>query len=106
MPKTPFINPCIYNDEVGCGLDADCAHCGWNPEVAAKRVKAQKDTLKKAKFPGEKLYRIPFTGYCEVWADSPEEAVDHAGDEQMFFVRYEFGEPTCLEKEEDNGVDC
>ena len=47
----------------------------------------------------EVLYKVPFTGYCEVWATSPEEAVEKADNEQAFFAHYDFGEPICLEKE-------
>lgn len=44
-----------------------------------------------------KKYTIPFTGYCEIWADSPEEALDKADDGDMFFVQYKFGNPKCEE---------
>ena len=47
-----------------------------------------------------KKYTIPFTGYCEVWADSPEEALKLAN-EDMFFVEYDFGDPVCKEDEDD-----
>ena len=46
-----------------------------------------------------KKYRIPFTGYCEVWANSPDEALDQAEDEDMYFVQYKFGDPVCEEDE-------
>lgn len=104
MAETPNVNVCVYNEEVECNV-ANCARCGWNPSVAEKRLEAHRIARLQAKFPGLKLYRIPFTGYCEVWARSPEEAVDQAGNEDMFFVRYEFDEPTCLMKEDENEVD-
>lgn len=46
-----------------------------------------------------KKYKIPFTGYCEVWADSQEEALEEAENESMYFVEYNFGDPTCEEDE-------
>lgn len=50
-----------------------------------------------------KMYKVPFTGYCEVWAKSPEEAVDNAEDiERQFFAHYDYGDPICLEKEEED----
>ena len=71
----------------------ECDRCGWNPKVAAARLEK---IMRK-----EKLYRIPFTGYCEVWAKDPEEAADMAEDiEKQFFAHYEYGEPTCESKEE------
>lgn len=49
----------------------------------------------------EKRYKIPFTGYCEVWAKSPEEAVEKADTvEQQFFAYYDYGEPVSMSKEE------
>ena len=99
MDDTQNVNTCIHNEEVECSTP-NCAYCGWNPEVAAKRLQARKMAKLQEIFPGQKLYRIPFTGYCEVWAPSQEEAIDNAGNEDMFFVHYEFEEPTCLMKEE------
>ena len=50
-----------------------------------------------------KQYRVPFTGYCEVYAGDPEEAADLADDpEKHFFAKYDYGEPICLEKEEED----
>jgi hypothetical protein len=46
-----------------------------------------------------KKYRVPFTGYCEVWADSPDEASEAAENEEMFFIEYNFGDPVCEEDE-------
>ena len=53
---------------------------------------------------GSKLYRIPFTGYCEVWAETLEEATKKAEKDEMFTVMYDFGDPICLEKEEEDDV--
>lgn len=48
----------------------------------------------------EKRYKVPFTGYCEVYARNPEEAADMADDpEKHFYAEYDFGEPECLTKE-------
>lgn len=52
-----------------------------------------------------KLYRIPFTGYCEVWGESPEEAAEKADDDEMFFVKYEFGDPVCTGEEDEDELD-
>ena len=95
--------PCPYNHEVGCEK-ANCESCGWNPMVAKARLEAFKRGKKI--MPNEKLFKIPFTGYCEVWATSPEEAVDKADDGEMFFLHYEkFGTPVCLGKVEEDEVD-
>ncbi len=86
--------PCDYNDQVVCDK-RECYHCGWDPEVAHERLTEYRG------FP--KLYRIPFTGYCEVWAKSPEEAADLAEDiQKQFFAHYDYGDPVCLEKEADD----
>ena len=50
----------------------------------------------------EKLYKIPFTGYCEVWATSAEKAVQKADNGDMFFASYVFGNPVLLGKEEED----
>ena len=88
------MNVCPYNHEVDCDT-ATCESCGWYPPVTEARIKA---------FVG-KRYKVPFTGYCEVWAKSEEDAVEKASNDEMFFVRYEFAEATCLEKEEENELD-
>jgi hypothetical protein len=85
---------CPHNREVICDKQK-CESCGWNPPVAEQRIKA----IVGAK----SLYRIPFTGYCEVWANSLEEAAKTAEDiEKQFFAHYDYGDPVCLEKEESN----
>ena len=88
---------CQFNEAVVCDRK-ECYHCGWDPEVADARAK---DFVKY--LTGKKLYRVPFTGYCEVWANTPEEAAEKAESvEQQFTANYEYGEPICLEKEEEN----
>ena len=87
---------CQYNQHVECETP-DCSKCGWNPEVAYRRQKQLREGLGLY----DKLYKIPFTGYCEVWAKSAEEALDKADDDQMFFVHYDYGEPVCAENEEE-----
>ena len=53
--------------------------------------------------PNDKLYRVPFTGYCEVWASSLEEAEEMAEEfSTQFFAHYDYGEPVCLEKEDED----
>ena len=90
---------CPHNYEVDCEASR-CDSCGWNPVVAKARLeKAVKNMT------DSKLYKVPFTGYCEVWANSLEEAVDKADDDEMFFVHYDFGDPECLEKEEEDELD-
>jgi hypothetical protein len=85
---------CPHNTEVICDKQK-CESCGWNPEVEQKRKKLIKG--------GKNLYRVPFTGYCEVWANSQEEAADNAEDiQKQFFAHYDYGDPVCLEKEESN----
>lgn len=63
---------CQYNPECECET-LECHKCGWNPEVAKRREKA---FMKQ--YGPEKLYKVPFTGYCEVWAKSPEAASEKA----------------------------
>jgi hypothetical protein len=54
----------------------------------------------------EKKYKVPFTGYCEVYAVSPEEATEKADTvEQQFFAYYDYGEPICMSKEETDELD-
>ena len=77
---------CQYNEGVICDSD-ECYHCGWDPKVAKARLR---------EIEGLKLYKVPFTGYCEVWATSPEEATEMAEDiEKQFFAHYDYGEATC-----------
>ena len=87
---------CPHNVEVDCD-SAKCKKCGWYPPVEQKR----KEAILK-----QKLYRVPFTGYCEVWASSPEEAAEKADDvPQQFFAHYDFTDPICLSKEENDELD-
>lgn len=86
--KDTFV--CPHNDQVDCDA-AKCERCGWYPPVAKER---------KKELMALKLYKVPFTGFCEVWAKSPEEASDKAEDiEQQFFAKYNYGDPECLSKE-------
>ena len=85
---------CQYNEEIICDSN-ECYHCGWDPKVARKRSKELRKQLTS-----ERLYKVPFTGYCEVWATSPEEAAEKADDiQEQFFAHYDYGDPVCLEKE-------
>ena len=50
-----------------------------------------------------RMYKVPFTGYCEVYACDSDEATDLADDpEKHHFEHYDYGEPICLEKEEED----
>ena len=91
---------CPNNPEVDCSK-AECHKCGWNPKVAREREK----NIIRSLHQDLKLYKIPFSGYCEVWAASSDEALDKASAEEMFFVHYEFQTPICMEKEEENELD-
>jgi hypothetical protein len=88
-------HPCQYNEGVICNRK-QCNHCGWDPEVSKARMKAIMANQKK--------YTVPFTGYCEVWANSPEEAVKKADNDELYFVHFDFGDPTC-EEEDENELD-
>ena len=87
---------CPYNHEVDCDA-MTCECCGWYPPVATKRKKEIMEL---------KHYRIPFDGFCEVWAKSSEEAADKAEDiKAHFYAHYDYGNPECLSKEEEDEVD-
>ena len=84
---------CQYNRAIDCDSD-ECYHCGWDPEVAEARL---------ADYAVEKLYKVPFTGYCEVWAKTPGEAAKKAENiDQQFFAHYDYGDPVCLGREEED----
>jgi hypothetical protein len=87
---------CPYNKECRCDK-MECYKCGWNPRVADLRMKHYQEGTSMF----EKKYKIPFTGYCEVWAKSLEEAAEKADRDDMFFVDYDFGDPVCMEEDED-----
>ena len=91
------VKPCPYNEGAGCETP-NCERCGWYPPVAKER---------RRMILGEnKLFKVPFTGYCEVWAINAEDAAEKAEDvAQQFFAHYDYGEPECLEKEEENELD-
>ena len=91
---------CPHNKAIDCAK-VDCENCGWHPDVIAKRKKAAEE----GRIGNLKLYKIPFTGYCEVWATSPEEAEKKADDGFMFYIDYDFSDPICLAKEEENEVE-
>lgn len=88
---------CQYNHECECDIP-ECHKCGWNPEVANSRLKTYRENLG---MPAKK-YTIPFTGYCEVWANDSEDAIDRADRGELYFVHYDFGEAKCPEEEEEN----
>ena len=89
---------CPHNEACECDVP-ECHKCGWNPEVAARRLEKMKEDMT------EKLYKIPFAGYCEVWATSAEKAVEKADNGDMFFASYVFGAPVLLGKEENDELD-
>lgn len=95
MATKTTVNLCPHNEGVECDVH-NCERCGWYPPVAAERKEAIMDL---------KLYKIPFTGYCEVWAKSPEEATEKADNDEMFFAHYDFSDPICLSKEVKNEVE-
>ena len=96
MDTESFTFVCPYNHEVDCE-SMTCAKCGWYPPVEKER-KTEIMALKK--------YKVPFTGFCEVWAKSPEEATDKAEEiEQQFFAHYDYSDPICLTKEEPDELD-
>ena len=87
---------CQYNPECECDTP-ECHKCGWNPSVAARRQRVFRETLGLT----GKKYRVSFTGYCEVWANSAEEAAEKAKSGQQFFVLCDHDDPVCLEEEKD-----
>ena len=91
---------CQYN--IGCECSVpDCDNCGWNPVVAARRLKNYKENHKVL----EKKYKIPLTGYCEVYAKSKEEALKKADLDDLFYVEYDFGDPVCDEEDDEYELD-
>ena len=91
---------CPHNKAIDCAK-IDCENCGWHPDVIEKRKKAAQE----GRIGNLKLYKIPFTGYCEVWATSPEEAEEKADNDLMFYVEHNFDVPVCLAKEEEDEVE-
>ena len=92
--KKTFV--CPHNPDVDCE-EAVCDRCGWYPPVE----QARKESLR-----GTKLYKIPFTGYCEVFARSPEEATEKAEEiRNQFFAHYDYGDPVCMTKEDEDELD-
>ena len=86
---------CPHNKAIDCAK-VDCTDCGWHPDVIEKRKKAAQE----GRIGNLKLYKIPFTGHCEVWAKSPEEAAEKADNGTTFYVEYNYDDPICLAKEE------
>lgn len=94
---------CPHNLEVDCETQ-ECNTCGWNPEVSLQRL--NEITGGKIRMPGDKKFQIPFTGYCEVYAADEEEALNRADTiEQQYFAHYDYGDPICLEEEDENELD-
>ena len=85
---------CPHNVGVECETP-NCECCGWYPPVAEKRLEEAMRT---------ELYKIPFTGYCEVWARSPEEALEKADNEEIFYIEHVWGDPGTDKPEEDEEV--
>ena len=83
---------CPHNAGVDCE-EIKCDICGWNPKVEKAR-RAAMHTRK---------YTIPFTGYCEVWASTLEEAAEKADNDEMYFAHYDFGDP--ISEEDDDELD-
>ena len=76
---------CPHNREVICD-NGKCYSCGWDPRVAKERLKEFMG--------GTERYRVPFTGYCKVWADSPEDALEKASTGKIISVHYDYETPT------------
>lgn len=88
---------CQYNRACSCDVP-DCDNCGWNPVVSERRL----NKIRRKLGVKENKYTIPFTGYCEVWAVSEEDAIEKADDGDMFFVEYKFSDPVCNDEEDEN----
>lgn len=88
---------CQYNRACCCDVP-ECHKCGWNPEVAERRLKKMREDMT------EKYYKIPFVGYCEVLATSAEKAIEKAENEDMVIADYVFGLPVLLSEEEEDDV--
>ena len=91
---------CQYNPECHCDVP-ECDKCGWNPKVAMRRLKKFRESLGIE----ENRYQIPFTGQCEVWAATEEEAVEKAERHHMVLVDYNFGDPSLIEEEGNDELD-
>jgi hypothetical protein len=88
---------CPHNNAIDCS-NINCETCGWHPDVIAKRKKLAQE----GRIGNLKLYKLPFTGFCEVWATSPEDASEKADNGLMFYVEHVFDDPICLAKEEED----
>ena len=89
---------CPHNNECRC-TTLDCDTCGWEPDVAKSRFEKLRQRFKGVKYNPlvEQKFKIPFTGYCEVYAKTPEEALEKADDGDMYYLEYDFGEPDVVE---------
>lgn len=81
---------CDWNQGVICDSEK-CHKCGWYPKVERAR---------KTALLGGSCYKVPFTGYCNVIANSPEEASEKAAQSNMNNACHIFGEPESVGKEE------
>ena len=87
---------CPHNEGIECS-NPECERCGWYPPVEAAR--------KEAIMRDWKSYKVPFTGYYEVDARNPEEALDRADNGGAYFAEYKLGDPICLDEEEEDELD-
>ena len=93
---------CPHNEGIECS-NPECERCGWYPPVEAARKEA---TVRKLRELSEmKHYKVPFTGYFEVDAKDPEHALDVADNGDAYFAEYKFGDPICLDEEEEDELD-
>jgi hypothetical protein len=91
---------CQHNAGVDCE-EKKCETCGWNPKVSKARLR--KKLGGDHRLSTDKKYKIPFKGYCEVWAETEEEALALADQDEMYFVHYDFGDP--IREEDKNELD-
>lgn len=90
------IQVCKYN--IGCECEnQECEKCGWYPPVANRRLRKFREGLGMF----EKKYKIPFTGYCEIYAKSASDAAKKVDHDTMHYAEYNFGRPVCLTPEDD-----
>ena len=83
MSSHPKVFTCPHNMAIHCYKE-ECERCGWYPPVAEKR---------KREIMSTKTYQIPFTGHCEVFATSPEEAAEKARNGELLSIEHVFGDP-------------
>lgn len=95
----PEMLPCSHNIGVECDKPTRCHECGWNPKVA----KLREAKLRCGRKPGDKPYRVSFTGYSKVWASSSQEALIKAQNKNSVLTQHYFTRPE--EMEEEDGMD-